>query len=96
MRHASARHVLECAGAGHAPVVQWIEWRIPVPQIRVRFPTGVLFFASVVISLVLKCRFMVGKVPLSLFKVPLSSLRSVLYISIRSRHSEATCLMSAK
>lgn len=24
-----------------APVVQWIEWRFPVPQIRVRFPTGV-------------------------------------------------------
>lgn len=25
----------------HAPVVQWIEWKIPVLQIRVRFPTGV-------------------------------------------------------
>lgn len=24
-----------------APVVQWIEWKIPVLQIRVRFPTGV-------------------------------------------------------
>ena len=64
MRHASARHVLECAGARHAPVVQWIEWRIPVPQIRVRFPTGVLSFASVVISLVLKCRFPCRKEPL--------------------------------
>ena len=29
-----------------APVVQWIEWKIPVLQIRVRFPTGVLLLFS--------------------------------------------------
>lgn len=34
----------------HAPVVQWIEWRIPVPQIRVRFPTGVLITACNLLS----------------------------------------------
>ena len=31
--------------SAHAPVVQWIEWKIPVLQIRVRFPTGVLIEA---------------------------------------------------
>ncbi len=25
----------------HVPVVQWIEYRIPVPTIRVRLPTGI-------------------------------------------------------
>ncbi len=29
--------------ATHVPVVQWIEYRIPVPTIRVRLPTGIPF-----------------------------------------------------
>ena len=28
----------------HVPVVQWIEYRIPVPTIRVRLPTGIQHF----------------------------------------------------
>ena len=33
-----------CYSTLFAPIVQWIEWKIPVLQIRVRFPTGVLTF----------------------------------------------------
>ena len=30
-----------CYSTLFAPIVQWIEWKIPVLQIRVRFPMGV-------------------------------------------------------
>ena len=36
------------AEALHAPVFQWIEYRIPVPKIRVRFPTGVLLLINII------------------------------------------------
>ena len=40
--NAFVRQSVQWGSTEDAPVVQWIEWKIPVLQIRVRFPTGVL------------------------------------------------------
>ncbi len=34
-------YVILQAATRNVPVVQWIEYRIPVPTIRVRLPTGI-------------------------------------------------------
>lgn len=37
----SRKYISYFCPENQAPVVQWIEYRIPVPTIRVRFPSGV-------------------------------------------------------